>query len=46
VRLRSLLAAPADPATLRAWVDRALALAPQDPLVQAERDRVLQGLQK
>jgi len=46
VRLRSLLATPVDPATLRAWVDRALALAPQDPLVQAERDRVLQGLQK
>lgn len=42
VRLRNLLAAPADPATLRQWADRALVLAPQDRAVQAERRLVLQ----
>ncbi len=40
-RLRKLLPAPADPATLRAWADRAVALAPLDPAVRAERARVL-----
>jgi hypothetical protein len=36
LRLSALLAAPADAAALRAWSDRALALAPRDPAVQAE----------
>lgn len=40
-RLRTLLAAPADPATLRAWADRALELAPLDAEVRAERARLL-----
>ena len=40
-RLRALLAVPADPATLRAWADRAVELAPLDPEVSAERARVL-----
>jgi hypothetical protein len=44
LRLRPLLAAPAGTATLREWADRALALAPHDPVVQAERNLVLQGL--
>ena len=43
VRLRSLLAAPADPLRLREWADRALALAPEDRVVQAECRLVLQG---
>jgi hypothetical protein len=34
--LRKLIPEPADPGTLRAWCDRALALAPLDPQVQAE----------
>lgn len=41
-RLRDMLAAPADPATLAAWADRAVELAPADPAVRAERDRVHQ----
>lgn len=35
-QLRSLLAAPADPATMRAWAERALQLAPLDPAVRTE----------
>ena len=46
LRLRSLLAEPVDAATLREWADRALALAPLDRMVQAERKLVLQGLPK
>jgi O-antigen ligase len=41
LRLRALLAAPADNATLREWADHALALAPLDPAVKAERNLVL-----
>jgi hypothetical protein len=41
VRLRALLAASADNATLREWADHALALAPLDPAVKAERNLVL-----
>lgn len=44
VRLRSLLAAPADSRTLREWAARALALAPEDRVAQAESRLVLQGL--
>lgn len=40
-RLRDLLDAPADAATLRGWADRAVELAPLDPEVRAERARVL-----
>ena len=39
-RLRALLPEPADPATLRAWADRALQLSPTDVGVRAERERV------
>ena len=35
-RLRKLLANPADAATLNAWCDRALKLAPLDPQARAE----------
>lgn len=41
-RLRTLLAAPADAPTLRAWADHALELAPTDPGARAERERVWQ----
>jgi O-antigen ligase len=40
-RLRKVLAAPADPETVREWANRALALAPTDAAIQAERDRVM-----
>jgi hypothetical protein len=46
LRLRGLLTEPADQATLQGWADTALALAPQDRAVQAERNLVLQGLPK
>jgi len=39
-QLRALLAAPAEPETLRAWADQAVALAPLDPRVRAERAQV------
>ena len=39
-QLRELLAGPADDATLRAWADRAVALAPLDAGAHAARDRV------
>jgi hypothetical protein len=40
-RLRSVLAEPADGASLRAWANRLVTLAPTDPLAHAERERVL-----
>ena len=40
-RLRKLLAAPADPETLRAWSARAVRLSPTNPEVLAEHARVL-----
>jgi O-antigen ligase len=40
-RLRKLLATPADAETMRAWANRAAELAPVDPKVRAERERVL-----
>jgi O-antigen ligase len=40
IDLRPLLPAPADRATLRAWGDRALALAPLDPGVSLQRDLI------
>lgn len=39
-QLRSLLAAPADGATMRAWANRAVELAPGEVNVRAERDRI------
>ena len=39
-RLRTLLALPADAETMRAWANHAVELAPTDPVVQAERERV------
>jgi O-antigen ligase len=39
-RFRSLLASPADAATMRAWADRALQMAPLDPAVRAEANLV------
>jgi O-antigen ligase/polysaccharide polymerase Wzy-like membrane protein len=39
-QLRTLLAAPADGETMRAWADRSVQLAPGDATVRAERDRV------
>jgi O-antigen ligase len=40
LRLRELLPAPADPATLRAWGDLAASLAPLDRGVQAHREMI------
>jgi O-antigen ligase len=39
-RLRAILATPADLRTVREWADRAVALAPTDGRVRAERERV------
>jgi hypothetical protein len=40
-RLGPLLRDPADTGTLLAWAERIVALAPADPVVRAERDRVV-----
>ena len=39
-RLRNLLATPANAETMRVWANRAAELAPADPNVRAERERV------